>query len=322
MAKKTNTIRIAQSTLRMEAEALMQLAEHIDRSFDVVCQMILKSKGRLVITGIGKSANIAQKLVATFNSTGQPSIFMHAADAIHGDLGNVQKDDMVLCISKSGDSPEIKVLVPLVKSLGNPLIGMAANAKSFLGVHSDYLLHTPIEREACPHNLAPTTSTTAQLAMGDALAMALMQSRGFTAQDFARYHPGGALGKKLYLRVGDLVQSGIKPIVKPSSPIKDVIAEISQKRLGAAAVVDKNKLMGVITDGDIRRMLERKNMDINALKASDIMNKNPKTIDFEELAVQGFQWMEKYSITQLVVTQKGKYAGIVHLHDILKEGIF
>jgi arabinose-5-phosphate isomerase len=322
MAKKTNTIQIARATLRMEAEALMQLAERIDRSFDVVCQMILKSKGRLVITGIGKSANIAQKLVATFNSTGQPAIFMHAADAIHGDLGNVQKEDMVLCISKSGDSPEIKVLVPLVKSLGNPLIGMAANATSFLGLNSDYLLHTPIDREACPHNLAPTTSTTAQLAMGDALAMALMQSRGFTAQDFARYHPGGALGKKLYLRVGDLVQSGIKPLVKSSAPIKDVIAEISQKRLGAAAVVDKNKLVGVITDGDIRRMLERKNMDINLLKASDIMNKKPKTIDFEELAVQGFQWMEKYSITQLVVTQNGKYAGIVHLHDILKEGIF
>lgn len=322
MAKKINTVAIARETLRMEANAIERLAEQLNRSFDVICQLILSSKGRLVITGIGKSANIAQKLVATFNSTGQPALFMHAADAIHGDLGNVQRDDVVLCISKSGDSPEIKVLVPLVKSMGNILIGMAANDQSFLATHSDYLLHTPIQREACPHNLAPTTSTTVQLAMGDALAMALMQSRGFTARDFARYHPGGALGKKLYLRIGDLLTKGVKPMVKPSTSIKEVIAEISANRLGAVAVVDKSQLLGVITDGDVRRMLERKTLQMDHICASDIMSKKPKTVDADELAVQGFQIMEKHSITQLVVTQNGKYAGIVHLHDILKEGIF
>ncbi len=322
MAKKINTVTIARETLRMEAHAISQLADQLHRTFDVICQLILQSKGRLVVTGIGKSANIAQKLVATFNSTGQPALFMHAADAIHGDLGNVQHDDIVLCISKSGDSPEIKVLVPLVKSMGNTLIGMAANAGSFLATQSDYLLHTPIDREACPHNLAPTTSTTVQLAMGDALAMALMQSRGFTARDFARYHPGGALGKKLYLRIGDLLTKGVKPTVKPNTPIKAVIAEISANRLGAVAVVDKTSLLGVITDGDIRRMLERKNLDMDRINAIDIMSKKPKTMDADELAVQGFQIMEKHSITQLVVTNNGKYAGIVHLHDILKEGIF
>lgn len=322
MAKKINTVTIARETLRMEAHAISQLADQLHRTFDVICQLILQSKGRLVVTGIGKSANIAQKLVATFNSTGQPALFMHAADAIHGDLGNVQHDDIVLCISKSGDSPEIKVLVPLVKSMGNTLIGMAANAGSFLATQSDHLLHTPIDREACPHNLAPTTSTTVQLAMGDALAMALMQSRGFTARDFARYHPGGALGKKLYLRIGDLLTKGVKPTVKPNTPIKAVIAEISANRLGAVAVVDKTSLLGVITDGDIRRMLERKNLDMDRINAIDIMSKKPKTMDADELAVQGFQIMEKHSITQLVVTNNGKYAGIVHLHDILKEGIF
>jgi arabinose-5-phosphate isomerase len=322
MAKKINTVTIARETLRMEAHAISQLADQLHRTFDVICQLILQSKGRLVVTGIGKSANIAQKLVATFNSTGQPALFMHAADAIHGDLGNVQHDDIVLCISKSGDSPEIKVLVPLVKSMGNTLIGMAANAGSFLATQSDYLLHTPIDREACPHNLAPTTSTTVQLAMGDALAMALMQSRGFTARDFARYHPGGALGKKLYLRIGDLLTKGVKPMVKPNTPIKAVIAEISANRLGAVAVVDKTSLLGVITDGDIRRMLERKNLDMDRINAIEIMSKKPKTMDADELAVQGFQIMEKHSITQLVVTNNGKYAGIVHLHDILKEGIF
>jgi arabinose-5-phosphate isomerase len=322
MSKKVNTRSIAKATLQMEAAALLQLADQIDASFDVICQLILKSKGRLVITGIGKSANIAQKLVATFNSTGQPALFMHAADAIHGDLGNVQKADIVLCISKSGDSPEIKVLVPLVKSMGNSLIGMAAHRTSFLATHSDHVLHTPIEREACPHNLAPTTSTTAQLAMGDALAMALMQSRGFTARDFAKYHPGGALGKKLYLRMSDLLQKNAKPMVKSTTPIKDVIAEISANRLGAAAVVEKNQLLGMITDGDVRRMLGKKKLDLEQLRALDIMNPRPKTIDAEELAVQGFQLMEAHSITQLIVTSKGKYQGIVHLHDILKEGIF
>ncbi|MEN9640643.1 MAG: hypothetical protein RLZZ262_2512 [Bacteroidota bacterium] len=322
MAKKINTVTIARETLKMEANAIENLAQQLNRSFDNICQLILQSKGRLVITGIGKSANIAQKLVATFNSTGQPALFMHAADAIHGDLGNVQRDDIVLCISKSGDSPEIKVLVPLVKSMGNVLIGMAANDKSFLATHSDHLLHTPIDREACPHNLAPTTSTTVQLAMGDALAMALMQSRGFTARDFARFHPGGALGKKLYLRIGDLVAKGIKPAVKSGTSIKEVIAEISANRLGAVAVVDKTQLLGVITDGDVRRMLERKQLDMDKIRAADIMNKKPKTVDASELAVHGFQVMEKHSITQLIVTQNGKYSGIVHLHDILKEGIF
>ncbi len=320
--KKTNDIQeSAKRTLNTEAGAISKLAENIGDDFEKVIKAILRSKGRLVVTGIGKSGNIAQKLVATFISTGQPAIFMHAADAIHGDLGNVQKGDMVLCISKSGDSPEIKVLVPLVKSMGNPLIGMVSNDKSFLARQSDLLLHIPIEREACPNNLAPTTSTTVQLAMGDAVAVALMEQRGFTSVDFAKYHPGGALGKKLYVRVSDLLGANSAPRVSTSAKIKDVIIEISSKRLGATAVMDKEILVGVITDGDIRRMLE-KNEDIKKITALNIMSRNPRVIEASSLAVEAFQVMEQNNITALIVVDKKKYRGIIHLHDILKEGIF
>jgi arabinose-5-phosphate isomerase len=320
----SNSTKIKQSalqTLTLEAQAVEHLLQFVDDRFEAIANLLLQSKGRLVVTGIGKSANIAQKLVATFISTGQPAVFMHAADAIHGDLGTVQKDDVVLCISKSGDSPEIKVLVPLIKSMGNVLVGMVSNMNGYLAEQSDYVLQTTVEKEACPNNLAPTTSTTAQLAMGDALAVALMECRGFSSADFARYHPGGALGKKLYVRMGDLVAKNAKPQVALHTPIREVIIEISSKRLGAAAVMHNQSIAGVITDGDIRRMLE-KNMDLNSTVASDIMGKNPKTIDAEELAVNGFHVMESNQITQLIVTSQGDYLGIVHLHDILKEGIF
>jgi arabinose-5-phosphate isomerase len=318
---KNKIIESAHRTLTLEAETLLKLAGSVDATFVEAVNAVLKSKGRLVVTGIGKSANIAQKLVATFNSTGQQALFMHAADAIHGDLGNVHKHDMVLCISKSGDSPEIKVLLPLLKSMGNKIIGMVSNKASFLATHSHIVLHTPVDIEACPNNLAPTCSTTAQLAMGDALAVALMESRGFTAKDFAKYHPGGALGKKLYVKMGDLLGTNSKPTVAPADKMKDVIIEISSKRLGATAVILKDKVVGIITDGDIRRMLE-KNLNITTTKATDVMGKTPMTIDADALAVEGFQIMESKNITTLIVTKAGNYKGIVHLHDILKEGIY
>lgn len=321
VVKKSKIQEAARRTLRLEAEAVLGLMDTIDDAFEKIVNLILKSRGRLVVTGIGKSANIAQKLVATFNSTGQPSIFMHAADAIHGDLGNVQKDDIVLCISKSGDSPEIKVLLPLVKSMGNQLIGMLSNEKSFLAKYSDHILHTPVKKEACPNNLAPTTSTTAQLAMGDALAVALMECRGFSAQDFAKYHPGGALGKKLYTKVGDLLGANACPEVSKATSLKDVIIEISSGRLGATAVTEKQKLVGIITDGDLRRMLE-KNIDMKKVTAADIMGRSPRTISSDALAVEAFHIMESNNITTLIVVDKEKYKGIIHLHDILKEGIF
>lgn len=308
-------------TLRMEGEALLALISGIDHHFEEVVQLLLECSGRLVVTGVGKSALIAQKLVATFNSTGQPALFMHAADAIHGDLGYVQPGDVVLCISKSGDSPEIKVLVPYVKSLGNKLIGMYSSAASFLAKQSDYHLPTPIEREACPNNLAPTTSTTAQLAMGDALAVVLMEQRNFTARDFARYHPGGALGKKLYTKVIDLIREDSKPQVTQDASIREVIIEISSKRLGATCVVESEKLVGIITDGDLRRMLE-KNTDITTLKAKDIMSTSPREIASSMLAIDALHLMENNSITTLIVSDSGRYMGIIHLHDILKEGIF
>ncbi|MFM9984486.1 MAG: SIS domain-containing protein [Flavobacteriales bacterium] len=321
MKKKNAIAASAKKTLQLEADTIAGLIATIDSGFEKIVELVLNSKGRLVVTGIGKSANIAQKLVATFNSTGQPALFMHAADAIHGDLGNVQKKDIVLCISKSGDSPEIKVLIPLLKSMGNTIIGMVSNKGSFLGKQSNFILHTPIEREACPNNLAPTTSTTAQLAMGDAVAVALMECRGFTAGDFAKYHPGGALGKKLYVKVSDLLGANSRPTVAPTTSMRDAILEISSKRLGATAVVEKKKIAGIITDGDIRRMLE-KNMDIAKTKASQVMGKSPRTIESDALAVEAFQIMEEHNITTLIVTKNGEYKGIVHLHDILKEGIF
>ncbi|MBX7051206.1 MAG: KpsF/GutQ family sugar-phosphate isomerase [Flavobacteriales bacterium] len=320
-SKKNGILDSARKTLLLESNAIEHLADIIGREFEDVVKLLLKSKGRLILTGIGKSGNIAQKLVATFISTGQPAVFMHAADAIHGDLGNVQKDDIVICISKSGDSPEIKVLVPLLKSMGNVLIGMVSNENSFLAKQSHIVLHTPVEKEACPNNLAPTTSTTLQLAMGDALAVALMECRGFSAKDFAKYHPGGALGKKLYVKVSDLLGNNAAPAVKATASIEEVILEISSKRLGATAVMDKSNLVGVITDGDLRRMLQRKT-DFTKLKAKDIMSRQPKVIDGGELAVEAFHMMESNNITSLIVTKSNKYKGIVHLHDILKEGIF
>ena len=278
-------------TLALEADAVRGLTAFVDERFAAVVEILLNAKGRVVVTGIGKSANIANKMVATFNSTGTPALFMHAADAIHGDLGLVQDGDVVLCISKSGNSPEIKALVPLVKSMGNPLIGMVGNLDSFLAQRADHVLNTTVDREACPNNLAPTTSTTAQLAMGDALAICLMEERGFSASDFARYHPGGTLGKRLYTTLADLVNADLRPVVAPSTSVRDAILEISAKRLGAAAVVVNDEVVGVVTDGDIRRMLQR-DLDISATKVEDIMSKHPKTMDEEELAVEALLLLE------------------------------
>lgn len=317
-----NPIRQAAArTLKLESEAVAKLIDYIDEGFVSAASAILKSKGRLVVTGIGKSANIAQKIVATLNSTGQPALFMHAADAIHGDLGMVQKNDLVLIISKSGDSPEIKFLVPLVRSMGNTIIGMVSNTAGFLAQKSDFVLRTTVEREACPINLAPTSSTTAQLAMGDALAVALMEQRGFSSRDFARVHPGGALGKKLYVRMRDLIAPKTKTSVKESTPFKEAIVAISAGRAGAVAVVKGDKVVGIITDGDVRRTLQQR-AALDRLRASDVMTRTPRTIDEDALAVDGFQVMEAHSISQLIVTRENAFRGIVHLHDILREGIF
>ena len=312
--------KIALQVIKEEAEAISNLSESINASFVSAVEIILKSKGRLIVTGIGKSANIATKIVATLNSTGTPAVFMHAADAIHGDLGIVQKDDVVMCISKSGNTPEIKVLIPLVKSLGNPLIANVGNKDSFLAKQADYVLDSTVAKEACPNNLAPTSSTTAQLVMGDALAVSLLQMRGFSDRDFAKYHPGGALGKQLYLRVEDLCMNNEKPQVDINDDIRTIIIEISTKRLGATAVIDNNTLVGVVTDGDIRRMMQ-KYQDVDPLHAADIMSANPLTIDKEQLAVSALKIMKEKNITQLLVTDKKKYFGVIHLHDILKEGI-
>ncbi len=312
---------IAKNTIQEEARTISQLIDYIDDDFAKVVELILESKGRVVVTGIGKSANIANKIVATLNSTGTPSMFMHAADAIHGDLGMIMPDDIVICISKSGNTPEIKVLAPLIKNVGNVLVGMVSGLDSFLAKQSDYVLKAVAEKEACPNNLAPTNSTTAQLVIGDALAVSLLETRQFTSQDFARFHPGGALGKKLYLRVNDLLIKGTAPQVKLNDDIRSVILEISSKRMGAAAVVDnENKLLGIITDGDLRRMMQQYE-DVKPLNAKDIMSVLPKTIGEDELAINAFHMMEKNSITQLVVCEGEKYIGLVHLHDILKEGI-
>jgi len=304
-----------------ESRSINNLSNYLDDNFANVVKEILATKGRLVITGIGKSALIANKIVATMNSTGTPALFMHAAEAIHGDLGMIQKDDIVLCISKSGNTPEIKVLIPLLKRGGNKLIAMVSERTSYLAEHADYVLYAHVEREADINNLAPTNSTTAQLVMGDTLAMCLLEQRKFTPQDFAKYHPGGALGKRMYMRVDDIFIEENAPKVFANQTITEVIIEISSKRLGATAVVDENNnLLGIITDGDLRRMLE-KNTHIADVVAADIMSKNPKTISRNELAIKAFEQMEKNSITQLVVTDGGKYLGMIHLHDLLKEGI-
>lgn len=314
---------IAKETILNESSAIANLANLIDSNFEEAVKFILNSKGRVIVTGIGKSANIATKIVATFNSTGTPSIFMHAADAIHGDLGIIQKDDIVICISKSGNTPEIKVLVPLIKNSQNKVIAITGNVDSFLGTEADFTLNTYVEKEACPNNLAPTTSTTAQLVMGDALAVCLLKMKGFTSNDFAKYHPGGALGKRLYLRVSDLIKNNEAPKVSLSTSIAEVIIEITEKRLGVTAVLNEgSELVGIITDGDIRRMLS-KSSDISTLMAKDIMGANPKTITDEAMAVEALETLENNNITQILVTDKtNKYIGVVHLHDLLKEGIF
>ena len=320
MINKENILASAKKTILSESESIAKLTQFIDDNFVNAVEIIYNSKGRLVVTGIGKSAIIAQKIVATLNSTGTPSLFLHASEAIHGDLGMVQAGDVVICISKSGNSPEIKVLVPLLKRFGNKLIAITGNTTSFLGKEADFVLNTYVETEACPINLAPTNSTTAQLVMGDAIAVCLMEMKNFTAEDFAKYHPGGALGKKLLLRVGDMLDNNHKPMVATDSTIKNVIVEISEKRLGVAAVIENEKVIGIITDGDIRRMLN-KTENISGLTAQDIMTKNPKTIKSTDMVSDALNILEDFSITQLVVVDNGNYKGVIHLHDILKEGI-
>lgn len=311
---------IAKRTIALEAGAIASLDNFIDAGFENAVNAILKCKGRLVISGIGKSAIIAQKIVATLNSTGTPSIFLHAADAIHGDLGMVQQEDVVMIISKSGESPEIKVLVPLIKNFGNTLIGMVGNLQSFLAKNSNIVLNTTVDQEACPNNLAPTSSTTAQLVMGDAIAVTLMELKGFNGDDFAKFHPGGMLGKKLYLRVADLFIQNEKPEVSGDATINTVIVEMTKKRLGATAVTNNNTLLGIITDGDLRRMLE-KEISFDKITAKDIMTIHPKSIEAEALAVDALDKMRTYNISQLVVLQNGIYAGILHLHDLIREGL-
>ena len=310
----------AKQSILSQSESIAKLTQYLTEDFSKTVQLIFESKGRLVVTGIGKSAIIAQKMVASFNSTGTPSLFLHAAEAIHGDLGMLQKDDIVICISKSGNSPEIKVLVPLLKRFDNLLIAITGNMSSFLAQGSDLVLNTTVDSESCPNNLAPTNSTTAQLVMGDALAVCLMEMRDFKAEDFAVYHPGGALGKKLLLRVKDMLENSLKPIVAPDAPIKKVIFEISEKRLGVTAVVENNKVVGIITDGDIRRMLNDRDSFAD-LTAQDIMTKNPKTTTSEAMVIDAFNLMEDFKITQLIVVDDSEFKGVLHLHDILKEGI-
>lgn len=321
MKTKADIINTAKKTIEMEARAISNLSILLNDGFADAVELIYNSKGRVVITGIGKSAIIASKIVATLNSTGTPALFMHAADAIHGDLGLILKNDVVICISKSGNTPEIKVLVSFIKSGPNKLIAITGSINSFLALQADVVLNTYVEKEACPNNLAPTTSTTAQLVMGDALAICLLEKRGFSSKDFAKYHPGGALGKKLYLRVFDISSVNQKPAVEANTNIKDVIIEISKNLLGVTAVISNDTIIGVITDGDLRRMLSKTN-DFSNLKAKDIMSKNPKRISFNALAIDAKELMENYGITQLLVEDNnGKYSGVIHLHDLVKEGI-
>ncbi len=312
--------KIAADTIREEASVLAGLVDSIDESFVKSVVLIYGSKGRVIVTGIGKSAIIGTKLVATLNSTGTPAFFLHAADAIHGDLGMIQKDDIIICLSKSGETSEIKVLVPLLKLHGSSLIAIVGNRSSYLARQADYVIDATVPKEACPNNLAPTSSTTAQLVLCDALAVCILECRGFTTHDFAKYHPGGTLGKKLYLKVSDLYINNQVPRVKVDETIKNVIFEISSRRLGATAVMDGEKIAGIITDGDIRRMLE-KNTGIDVFVASDIMNPHPKMVESSALVVDALDLMRQNNITQLLVVDKKKYLGVIHLHDILKEGI-
>ncbi|MGJ1267377.1 KpsF/GutQ family sugar-phosphate isomerase [Sphingobacterium spiritivorum] len=320
MKNNTEIKNIAIDAIKLEAQSVYNLTNNINQDFVGVVHEILNIKGRVIVTGIGKSAIIAQKIVATLNSTGTPSIFLHAADAIHGDLGIVQPQDLIIALSKSGNTPEIKVLVPFLKQTQNKLVAIVGNIESFLAQHADYILDTTVEREACPNNLAPTTSTTAQLAMGDALAVVLQECREFSDRDFAKYHPGGALGKQLYLKVSDLSDQNGKPEVSPEASVRQIIITITQFRLGATAVIDQGTILGIITDGDIRRMLETHD-DLSHITAKDIMGKSPKLIDKNELAVNALHQMKDNNITQLLATENGKYAGIVHIQDLLKEGI-
>lgn len=320
MKLKEKILTAAKETISIEAKAIANLENFIDNEFAEAVEEIYKSKGRVILTGIGKSAVIATKIVATLNSTGTPAIFMHAADAIHGDLGTIQKDDVVICISKSGNSPEIKVLVPYIKDFKNLLIGITGDRDSFLGKESDFVLNSFVEKEACPNNLAPTTSTTAQMVMGDALAICLLKLKGFSRKDFAKYHPGGSLGKKLYLRVSDITAQNMKPQVAPETSVTDAIIEISEKMLGVTAVVESNKIIGIITDGDIRRMLKNTS-NFKDLTARDIMSPAPKTIDQDAMAVDALEMLEDNKISQLLALENQSYAGVVHIHNLIREGI-
>ena len=320
MTTKEDLLEIARKTILSESKSIAKLVDFLTDDFANAVEIIFNSSGRLIVTGIGKSAIIAQKIVASMNSTGTPALFLHASEAIHGDLGMVQPGDVVICISKSGNSPEIKVIVPILKRFGNPLIAITGNTTSFLAKESDFVLDTTVDAESCPINLAPTNSTTAQLVMGDALTVCLMELRNFKSDDFAKYHPGGALGKKLLLRVGDMLDQSHKPSVTPDSSIKKVIFEISEKRMGVTAVVENNHVIGIITDGDIRRMLNQ-NDTFSHLTAKDIMTKNPKTIQLATMVADALNIIEDFSITQLVVLDNQEYKGVLHLHDILKEGI-
>lgn len=318
-----NILEVVKKTIKTESEAIQKLIEYVDDNFIYVVEKIKDSKGRVIVTGIGKSAIIGMKIVASLNSTGTPAIFMHAADAIHGDLGIIQNEDIVICLSKSGNTPEIKVLIPLIKANNNPLIAIVSDTDSFLAKSADYVLCATVNNEACPNNLAPTSSTTAQLVIGDALVVALLESKGFTSEDFAKFHPGGSLGKKLYLRVDDIYRQNESPKVLANDNIYKVIAEITGKRLGATAVVDNNDIIiGIITDGDLRRMLEGfgKNFNDN-ITAKDIMSKSPKTIQTGELAVNALRILTVNNINQVIVVNNDKYLGIIHLHDLMKEGI-
>ncbi|MEX0273914.1 MAG: SIS domain-containing protein [Flavobacteriaceae bacterium] len=320
MSQTQSILSIAKKTIETEMEAVRHMGTLLNGTFAQAVECILASEGRVVITGIGKSAIIAQKMVATLNSTGTPAIFMHAADAIHGDLGTIQENDVVICISKSGDTPEIKMLIPLIKRGTNKLIGMTGNPGSYLGKQSDFVLNTYVEKEACPNNLAPTTSTTAQLVMGDALAVCLLELKGFSSKDFAKYHPGGSLGKRLYLRVSDIADNNLKPQVDVNASVKEVIVEISEKMLGVVTVTENDAIVGVVTDGDIRRMLN-KHDNISQLTAKDIMTANPKTVEEDVLAVKALEIMQTNGISQLLVVRDNAYRGIVHLHNLIKEGI-
>ncbi len=320
LTSTSTIIDLAKKTIETERDAIGHLSNLLDEDFAKTVNCIIASKGRVVISGIGKSAIIASKIVATLNSTGTPAIFMHAADAIHGDLGTVQDNDVVICISKSGSTPEIKMLVPLIKRGKNKLIAMTGNTDSFLAKQADYTLNTYVEKEACPNGLAPTTSTTAQLVMGDAIAIVLLELKGFSSADFAKFHPGGALGKKLYLRVGDITKNNQVPKVQLDTEVKQVIVEISKKMLGVTAVLNRDEVVGIVTDGDIRRMLNMHD-NIKGLTAADIMSSNPKTIEMDALAVKALELMQQKGISQLLAIENGKYKGVIHLHNLINEGI-